>query len=79
MTEIFWNQIFNLSRGGRENFSTHYTMKSHPTAVFRGFPPPLAMAVMDGISLRTGKGAIKLASDGVEQSWRVRRGRFWGE
>ena len=29
------------------------------------------MAAMDGINLRMGKGAIKLDSDGVEQSWRV--------
>ena len=29
---------------------------------------------MDGINLRMGKGAIHLASDGVEQSWRMNRG-----
>lgn len=32
------------------------------------------MAAMDSINLRMGKGAIKLASDGVEQSWRMNRG-----
>lgn len=32
------------------------------------------MGVMDGINLRMGKGAIKLASDGVAQSWRMNRG-----
>ena len=32
------------------------------------------MAVMDGINLRMGKGAIKLASDGATQSWRMNRG-----
>lgn len=32
------------------------------------------MDVMDGINLRMGKGAIKLASDGVEQNWRMNRG-----
>lgn len=32
------------------------------------------MAAMDGINLRMGKGAIKLASDGVEQHWRMNRG-----
>jgi DNA polymerase V len=32
------------------------------------------MAAMDGINLRMGKGAIKLASDGVEQKWRMNRG-----
>ena len=32
------------------------------------------MAAMDGINLRMGKGAIKLASDGVEQRWRMNRG-----
>ncbi|HQS59459.1 MAG: DNA polymerase V subunit UmuC [Gallionellales bacterium 35-53-114] len=31
------------------------------------------MAAMDGINLRMGKGAIHLASDGVEQSWRMNR------
>ncbi len=32
------------------------------------------MAVMDGINLRMGKGAIHLASDGVAQNWRMNRG-----
>lgn len=32
------------------------------------------MAAMDGINLRMGKGAIHLASDGVEQNWRMNRG-----
>ena len=32
------------------------------------------MAAMDGINLRMGKGAIKLASDGVEKNWRMNRG-----
>jgi DNA polymerase V len=32
------------------------------------------MGVMDGINLRMGKGAIKLASDGAEQNWRMNRG-----
>jgi len=32
------------------------------------------MAAMDGINLRMGKGAIHLASDGVDQSWRMNRG-----
>ena len=32
------------------------------------------MGVMDGINLRMGKGAIKLASDGIEQKWRMNRG-----
>ena len=31
------------------------------------------MAAMDGINLRMGKGTIHLASDGVEQSWRMNR------
>ncbi len=34
------------------------------------------MAAMDAINLRMGKGAIKLASDGVEQSWRMNRGNM---
>jgi DNA polymerase V len=29
---------------------------------------------LDGINLRMGKGAIGLASDGVEQNWRMNRG-----
>jgi DNA polymerase V len=44
------------------------------------------MAAMDGINLRMGKGAIHLASDGVEQNWRMNRGSMtpayssnWGE
>lgn len=44
------------------------------------------MAVMDGINQRMGKGAIRLASDGVEQCWHMRRGSVspaytcdWGE
>lgn len=32
------------------------------------------MAVMDGINARMGKHAIRLASDGVEQNWRMNRG-----
>ena len=32
------------------------------------------MAAMDDINLRMGKGAIHLASDGVEQNWRMNRG-----
>jgi DNA polymerase V len=32
------------------------------------------MAALDGINLRMGKGAIGLASDGVEQNWRMNRG-----
>ncbi len=32
------------------------------------------MAAMDGINLRMGKGTIHLASDGVEQNWRMNRG-----
>ena len=32
------------------------------------------MTAMDGINLRLGKGAIKLASDGVAQNWRMNRG-----
>ena len=32
------------------------------------------MAAMDGINLRMGQGAIHLASDGVEQNWRMNRG-----
>ena len=32
------------------------------------------MAAMDGINSRMGKGAIHLASDGVEQNWRMNRG-----
>ena len=32
------------------------------------------MTAMDTINLRMGKGAIKLASDGVEQPWRMNRG-----
>ena len=32
------------------------------------------MAAMDGINARMGKGTIHLASDGVEQNWRMNRG-----
>jgi DNA polymerase V len=44
------------------------------------------MAAMDGINSRMGKGVIHLASDGVEQNWRMNRGSMtpaytssWGE
>lgn len=33
-----------------------------------------APAVMNGINFRMGNGAINLASDGVEQNWRMNRG-----
>ena len=32
------------------------------------------MAAMDGINLRMGKGAVHLASDGIQQNWRMNRG-----